>query len=100
MKRTLFLLSFIYITHSSGAQITGVQWQKPFGGSSYEDYIAFQKTSDNGVLLFMRNNSSDGDFASFPNSLLLLKLNKSGFIEWQKPVAISLSKYAGSFITQ
>jgi len=48
----------------------------------------------------MSNNSSDGDFASFPNSLLLLQLNKSGFIEWQKPVAIFQSKYAGSFITQ
>jgi len=29
---------------------------KPFGGSSYEDYITIQKTSDDGVLLFMSTN--------------------------------------------
>lgn len=70
-------------------QLPGIQWQKPFGGSDAEAVLLLHKTSDNGSVMLVKNNSVNGDFAAFPNSFVVVKINNIGYTEWKRPLALT-----------
>jgi gliding motility-associated-like protein len=91
-------------TNSSNGDITGfhgagdywvvkldklgnLQWQKTYGGSFTENANNIQITNDGGYLVSGFSNSFDGDVSGNHGDgydAWLIKLNKTGVIQWQK----------------
>lgn len=92
MKKAFLSFLLLSVVCFSNGQITGVQWQKPFGTSNIENTYPIQKTKDNGIIVFY------GSFATAPNSLTLVKINQAGFVEWQKNIPLNLYEYRASLI--
>ncbi len=82
-----------------------IQWQKALGGSRVDLAQSIQPTADGGYILAGNTNSQDGDIAGYhlgPNACyqtcfnqticgylpdgLVVKLNSSGSIQWQKAI--------------
>lgn len=63
-----------------------VVWEKSFGGSSADSFGGIIETSDNGLLLCGRTNSSDGlvECDNTQNNAWLIKLDTDRNIEWQQ----------------
>jgi len=57
-----------------------VSWQKTYGGSSYDHAESIQQTADGGYIVAGRTNS----FGAGNYDLLVLKLDASGNVLWQK----------------
>ncbi len=72
----------------------GIEWQKTFGGSSYDEGYEILQSPDSGYVVVGATESTDGDLSS--NTLQgdadvwLLKLNSSGDVEWS-------TNYGGSY---
>ncbi|RLI80952.1 MAG: hypothetical protein DRP01_11435, partial [Archaeoglobales archaeon] len=66
-----------------------VEWQKTYGGSGWDEAYSIQQTSDGGYIVAGVTDSfgAGGDF-------WILKLNESGYIEWQKTYGGSDYDYA------
>ena len=64
----------------------GIQWQKCFGGSGWEEAWDIQQTTDGGYILIGRSSSMDGDVTVNYGFLdyWVVKMNDIGIIEWQK----------------
>ena len=66
-----------------------VQWQKSFGGSSYDKATSIQQTSEGGYIVAGWSNSNDGDltgnhsYSPVPD-YWIIKFTSGGTIEWQK----------------
>lgn len=70
-------------------QAPGIQWQKSFGGTQYDNACEAKQTPDGGYIVIGATKSSDGDVLNFHTSLTandiwVLKLNANGVIQWQK----------------
>ncbi len=65
-----------------------IQWQKCLGGSSYDNGLSIQQTSDGGYILTGFTYSNDGDVSGNHSNVNLdawvVKLSSLGVIEWQK----------------
>ena len=63
-------------------------WEKTLGGTSFDVGRSVSKTQDNGFLIAGSSRSSDGDLSSNKgqNDALILKINSSGDLEWQKTI--------------
>lgn len=62
-------------------------WQKCIGGTSGEYVATLKETPDNGLIFLGTTNSNDGDISGYHggySDLLVVKLDSSGNIEWQK----------------
>ena len=57
-----------------------VQWQKTYGGTSYEHARSAQQTSDNGYIVAADTHS----FGAGDDDIWVLKLDSSGVVQWQK----------------
>ncbi len=57
-----------------------LEWQKTFGGGSYEGANSIQQTTDGGYIVAGRTESFD----SGRKDVYILKLNAKGQLEWQK----------------
>jgi hypothetical protein len=63
-----------------------IEWQKTYGGSSYENALCIRQTSDGGYIFVGSTWSNDGDVTSNHGiaDAWIVKLNSSGNIQWQK----------------
>jgi hypothetical protein len=77
-------------------------WQKPFGGTVYDELTDIIELSNGDYLLVGRTTSSDGDVTiplihHLPDTWLI-KIDKNGTILWQKIYGGTESDYSGSII--
>lgn len=63
-----------------------IEWQKTYGGSSFDNAYSIQQTFDKGYIIVGSTESNDGDVADFKGfrDNWVVKLNENGYIEWQK----------------
>jgi hypothetical protein len=82
----LISLILIFILRSF-AQAPSIQWQKSYGGSSYDyGYSIQQTTFDNGYVMLGNTESNDGDISGNHglDDYVVIKTNSSGVLQWQK----------------
>ncbi len=91
MKKTLLKLSMLFFVIASIAQAPAIQWQKTFGGSSHEEALNMETTTDNGAIVVGMTASNDGDVLGFLGGFdyWILKLDDNGTIQWQKTLGSS-----------
>jgi uncharacterized repeat protein (TIGR01451 family) len=82
--RLLWILMLIGLTTKS--QVTGVQWQKPFGGTDWDGFLFMEKTNDSGFITLAASTSTNGDFSDHTNNYILVKINKNGYTEWKRSI--------------
>jgi hypothetical protein len=65
----------------------GIQWQKCFGGSGWEEAKSIKQTEDGGYIFVGFSTSADGDVTLNQGSFdfWIVKLDSTGNVEWQKP---------------
>lgn len=108
MKKILNILLCFSIIQLS-AQPT-IQWQKTFGGSSYDEGRCIRQTSDGGYIFTGRTFSSDGDIFGHRGGwdFWVAKLSNTGAIQWKKslggslndiPYAVQQTSDGGYFVT-
>jgi hypothetical protein len=96
MKRTLlfslFLLNFCLYGQAS------LQWQKSIGGTSNDLGRKILQTSDNGYITLGYSFSNDGDIVNNHGlfDIVVVKLNSTGTVEWQKSYGGTGSEIANS----
>lgn len=75
-----------------------IEWQKSFGGSSYDDAFSIQQTIDGGFVVGGQSNSNDGDISDSHGEYdyWILKLNPAGNLIWQKSLGGSSNDQARS----
>jgi len=78
-----------------------VKWQKSYGGSDSDSFAASVQTPDGGYVLAGYTNSSDGDItkkygSNYSSDVWVVKLNKTGTMEWQKTLGGSDNDYSGT----
>ena len=63
-------------------------WEKTLGGSNFDVGRSISKTRDNGFLISGSSRSIDGNLTTNKgqNDALILKINSSGDMEWQKTI--------------
>ncbi len=66
-------------------RLGGLEWEKTYGGSSYDYIRDIQQTQDGGYIFVGHSFSSDGNVSgNYGNAdVWVVKLNASGGIEWQ-----------------
>lgn len=62
------------------------QWQKAIGGSQKDEFRDVMQTEDGGYILVGKSDSQDGDIAENNGlwDVLVVKLNSTGQLEWEK----------------
>jgi len=92
MKKLALMVCCCFWVGAVVAQPT-IQWQKTYGGTSYDEAYSTQQTSDGGYIVAGRSISSNGDI--FGNhggdDFWVLKLNSSGSIQWKKSLGGSFN---------
>ncbi len=75
-----------------------IQWQKSLGGSIYDEAFSIQQTADNGYIVAGSSNSNNGDVSGNHGGYdyWIVKLKKTGGIQWQKSLGGSSDDYAYS----
>ncbi len=75
-----------------------IQWQKSLGGIGYDEAYSIQQTADGGYIVAGASTSNDGDVSGNhgSNDYWIVKLNKTGAIQWQKSLGGSSNDYAYS----
>jgi hypothetical protein len=67
-----------------------IQWQKVFGGDSYDEAKSVQQTIDGGYIIVgssrsnFENEKREGLLDGFNDKTWVIKLNENGSIQWQK----------------
>jgi hypothetical protein len=69
-----------------------IEWQKTYGGSSYDSASSIQQTGDGGYIVV----GSTTSFGAGYSDILVFKLSSAGDIEWQRTYGGSDSDSAGS----
>jgi hypothetical protein len=81
-----------------------LQWQKTYGGTSYETAYSIQQTTDGGYIIAGDSDSNNGDVSgnhigptgSTSKDIWVIKINNSGTLQWQKALGGSNSDSACS----
>ncbi|MBV6441714.1 MAG: hypothetical protein EPGJADBJ_03402 [Saprospiraceae bacterium] len=75
-----------------------LQWQKTYGGSSYDAASTIQATADGGFIVAGASSSSDGDLTENQGNLdgWVFKINASGQLQWQEALGGSSQDYLHS----
>ena len=78
----------------------GIEWQKAFGGSSYDWGNSIVQTIEGGYILAGGTQSSDGDVTEKhgTSDIWIVKLDESGGIEWQKTLGGTSEEHVNSII--
>lgn len=95
MKKILISIGFAVLTTMLHAQVLNnqtctavpsIEWQKSFGGSSYETAYSIQQTTDNGFIVAGYTGSNNGDVTGNHGDVdyWIIKLDSVGIMEWQK----------------
>jgi hypothetical protein len=63
-----------------------IQWQKCYGGSSYDDAFCIKQTIDGGYIIAGITQSYDGEVTGIhgQQDIWIVKIDPSGIIQWQK----------------
>ncbi|MCK9289986.1 MAG: T9SS type A sorting domain-containing protein [Bacteroidales bacterium] len=82
----LFLAVILFSVTMLYAQAPEIEWHRTLGGSSSDAALSIQLTSDNGYIVACTSNSNDGDLSKNNGDYdyWVVKLSKSGNIEWEK----------------
>jgi len=92
MKKLALMVCCCFWVGAVVAQPT-IQWQKTYGGTSYDEAYSTQQTSDGGYIVAGRSISSNGDI--FGNhggdDFWVLKINSIGSIQWKKSLGGSFN---------
>src|SRR5690606_18747613 len=64
----------------------GIEWQKSFGGSDFDNALSIDQTNDNGYIIAGLTNSNDGDVTlnQGVRDYWIVKLNMTGDLIWEK----------------
>lgn len=89
--RISFLSWLVFITAAANAQI---QFQRVYGGDSYDLGKEVIQTPDDGYLIVGSSGSFDDDMG---NQVLLLKTNENGYEQWRKTYGGQFAEQAESF---
>lgn len=67
-------------------EIGTIQWQKSYGGSSWDEARVIQQTTDGGYIVAGNSNSNDGDITGNNGGYdyWIVKIDEIGTIEWEK----------------
>ena len=87
MKRKILIAAmFLFACKFIFAQVPTIQWQKSFGGSSYDYTAPVIQTSDGGFILAGTTASNDGDVSGMHGvaDLWVIKIDSVGTLLWQK----------------
>jgi len=86
--RNIFTLMLFILTNCANAQIPVLQAENSFGGSDNEHAFSIQQTEDAGFIAAGSTRSNDGQVQGNHTvgepDFWVLKLNKTGGIQWQK----------------
>lgn len=101
MKITIPLITFILIFSSYTNALSQehlIEWQRSLGGSSSDELISTKQTHDSGFVLLGSSRSINGDitFNHGGYDFWVVKISKTGLVEWQKSLGGSSDEYAGS----
>lgn len=83
----LFILLCLLLSANLFSQTApGIQWQKCFGGSNFEEANSIKSTSDGGYIIAGFTNSNDSNVSGNHGDYdyWVVKINASGNIQWQK----------------
>ena len=77
-----------------------IQWQKVYGGSSYDNAISIVETADGGYVIVGRSDSTDGDVGGNcgGTDCWILKINSVGGVEWKKIIGGAEDDYGQSIM--
>ncbi len=91
MKKLFWLLLFNGTAFLSAQP--SIQWQKTFGGSSYDEAFDIRQTTDGGYILAGKTFSNNGDVFGHHGGwdFWVLKLANNGTIQWKKTLGGSLN---------
>jgi len=83
------------------SSIGSIEWQKSFGGTSYDEARSIQQTNDGGFIVAGSTFSNDGDVSGNHGAyetpdFWVVKLSSLGTIEWQKSLGGSSYDFAFS----
>ena len=81
------LLSIVFfLIHLTTSAQAPIEWVKRYGGSGEDEAWSVKQTSDGGYIIAGDSSSSDGDVGGNQGNrdIWLVKLNKTGALEWQK----------------
>ena len=68
-----------------------LEWEKTYGGSSYDYCYDGKVTTDGGYILAGKSSSFDGDVSgNHGNDFWIVKTDNLGILEWQKCYGLSL----------
>jgi hypothetical protein len=75
-----------------------LQWQKNYGGSSFDDALSIRQTTDGGYIVAGDTESNDGDVTGSHGGydVWLVKLDSTGNLQWQKCLGGSTDDTAAS----
>ncbi len=86
MKTILLILTVVFITININSQTITIEWEKTYGGNTYDQLYALQTTSDSGYIAigasWKSNDGFSGNHGKYDYSII--KLNKDGDIIWTK----------------
>lgn len=97
--RLLFLLvGALLLVPVFGQFVPVIEWQKNYGGSTYDAVTSLAYTSDGGCVVAGSSNSADGDVTNGHGSYdyWIVKADGSGTIEWQRSLGGSSYDIANS----
>ena len=85
MKKRNILFALCFAGVAASAQPT-IQWQKTFGGSSYDEPYSIIQTTDGGHIVAGASASANGDiFGNFGgDDFWIIKLSNVGSVQWKK----------------
>ncbi|MEO0037195.1 MAG: hypothetical protein RIQ59_406 [Bacteroidota bacterium] len=97
MKKLFILL----INITCLAQSPAIQWQKSFGESNNENTSEIKQTPDGGYIIVGSTNSITGSYSNNHGGfdILVIKINSTGGLEWQKLFGGSALDYGRSIVT-
>lgn len=98
------VFSFLICPFFLSSQNNLIEWQKTFGGSSYDGAYQIKQTSDNGYIVCGYSWSNDGDIKGhhgsngwYPDGYVM-RLNANGDTLWTRSLGGTYDDYASSII--
>ncbi|GAA4767989.1 MULTISPECIES: T9SS type A sorting domain-containing protein [Flavobacterium] len=85
MKNKITLIITLIVMNCF-SQIPNVEWQYYYGGNSFDTVYDQKQTPDGGYIIVGVTNSSNIPNYHYNQEILLLKINSSGILEWQKSI--------------
>ncbi|MEP6584024.1 MAG: T9SS type A sorting domain-containing protein [Ginsengibacter sp.] len=102
MKKLYFSLFFVFLIsiYSNINGQTGIQWQRPIGGTGTDTGSPIFKTIDGDIITISQTTSTDGDIPNNhgQNDILVIKMSVDGVIKWSRAYGGSLDETLRSTI--